>query len=233
VARLATNRDTYLEPEEIAAEALRQFDAGGDVSIRQLASALQVSPAAIYHHFESRDDIVLAALGLVWEEVFAQILTSTTDFVPDDPRQFLIDGALATRRVFGRHYQIARLATMTPKPDPRLSGGLAILGVMFERLGLNGEQAGAALWAFATYTIGSILISASRRYEDDHRDRPAESFSSIESRPADAPVTSVETGESIDHAVFATGHDFDDEERFFLAGLESLFDGLLLRAAAD
>ena len=61
------------------------------------ASALQVSPAAIYHHFESRDDIVLAALGLVWEEVFAEILTSTTDFVPDDPRQFLIDGALATR----------------------------------------------------------------------------------------------------------------------------------------
>ena len=47
------------------------------------------------------------------------------------------------------------------------------------------------------------------------------------------PVTSVETGESIDHAVFATGHDFDDEERLFLVGLESLFDGLLLRAAAD
>ena len=43
---------------------------------------------------------------------------------------------------------------------------------MFERLGLNGEQAGAALWAFATYTIGSILISASRRYEDDHATVP-------------------------------------------------------------
>ena len=233
MARLATNRDTYLEPEEIAAEALRQFDAGGDVSIRQLASALQVSPAAIYHHFESRDDIVLAALGLVWEEVFAQIISRSTDFVPDDPRQFLIEGALATRRVFGRHYQIARLATMTPTPDSRLSGALAILGVTFERLGLSGEQAGAALRAFATYTIGSILMSASRRYEDDHRGRPAESFSSVETRPADAPVTPAETGAAIDHAVFANGHDFDDEERCFLAGLEALFDGFVLAAGRD
>lgn len=230
MARLATNRDTYLEPEEIAAEALRQFDAGGDVSIRKLASALQVSPAAIYHHFESRDDIVVAAVGLVWNEVFAQILSTMTDYVPDDPRQFLIEGALVTRRVFGRHYQIARLSTMTPTPDARLSGGLAILGAMFERLGLRGEQAGAALWAFTTYTFGSILISASRRYEDDQRERPADSFSSIETRPADAPASSTETGAAIDQAVFATGHDFDAEEQYFLAGLDALFDGFLASA---
>lgn len=231
MARLATNRDTYLESDEIAAEALRQFDAGGDVSIRQLASALQVSPAAIYHHFDSRDEIVQAAVGLVWDEIFQEILTSTTSLVPDDPRAFLVEGALVARRAFGRHYQVARFMTVTPTPDPQLAGGLAIIGAMFERLGLRGDAAGAGLFAYATYTLGSIVLSATRRFEDDRRPNAPDDFSSLDARPADAPVSAVETGEALDRAVFATGHDAEVEDRYFLVGLEALLDGLLAAAS--
>ncbi len=234
MARLATNRDTYLESGEIADEALRQFDAGGDVSIRQLASALQVSPAAIYHHFDSRDDIVQAAVGLVWEEIFQEITAETTDALLAAPRELLVEGALVTRRVFARHYQIARFMTVTPSSeDPRLAGGLAIIGAVFERLGLSGDGAGAALFAYATYTLGSIALSASRRLEDDLRSpSPKHDFSSVAARPPDAPSPTPETADAVDRAVIATGHDVETEDRYFRIGLDALLDGLLAAAAS-
>ena len=61
MTRLAEGRSTHLERSEIAAETLRLFDQGSDPSIRQLAKELMVTPSAIYHHFESRNEIVKAA----------------------------------------------------------------------------------------------------------------------------------------------------------------------------
>ena len=72
MTRLAAGRTTHLEPEEIAAETLRLFDEGGDPSIRQLATALNGTPSAIYHHYTSRSEIVQAAVELVWTEVLAE-----------------------------------------------------------------------------------------------------------------------------------------------------------------
>ena len=66
MTRLAAGRTTHLEPEEIARETLRLFDEGSDPSIRQLATALNVTPSAIYHHFDSRAEIVQAAVEMVW-----------------------------------------------------------------------------------------------------------------------------------------------------------------------
>ena len=85
MTRLAHGRTTHLERAEIAAETLRFFDAGDDPSIRQLASALQVTPSAIYHHFASRAEIVQAAVDIVWQEILVDLLARVGDPFETDP----------------------------------------------------------------------------------------------------------------------------------------------------
>jgi AcrR family transcriptional regulator len=227
MARLAIGRDTYLGRAEIAAEALRQFDAGEDLSIRKLAAALGVSPAAIYHHFESRDEIVQAAVGLVWEETIADFLGSGP---PSDPEEFLVGAAVAARRGFAPHYRIASNVSARPSVDTRLAGALAIFGALLERLGLRGDRAGAALFAYSTYTLGAILLSASRRLADEQSGSIDAAFSTADARKPDAPETSPDTTSALDQAVAATGLDDELEERHFVAGLRALIHGLVADA---
>src|SRR5680860_997321 len=85
LTRLAEGRDTHLEPSEIATETLRLFDEGHDPSIRQLAKELNVTPSAIYHHFESRAEIVQAAVEIVWKEILEDLFDKTCDPFSADP----------------------------------------------------------------------------------------------------------------------------------------------------
>jgi len=164
MTRMARGRDTHLAREEIAAEALRQFDEGsGDPSIRQLATALGVAPSAIYHHFASRGEIIAAALDLVWQEITVEVATSFDDPFTADPVEVLVTSGLATRRAFVRHYRIAQYMAAIPQADAIRANTIALTANLFERMGISGENAATPFHAYATYTLGSSLFAATRQ----------------------------------------------------------------------
>jgi AcrR family transcriptional regulator len=162
MTRLARGRDTHLTPEEIAAEALRQFDEGREPSIRGLASALGVAPSAIYHHYDSRAAIVDAVLATVWEEAGEEGLRLVAGEAAPGPVEILVAAALATRRAFGRHHQLAPYLAATQEANERLAANLGLLASAFEGLGLHGGEAGEAFHAYGSYAIGSTLVRAAR-----------------------------------------------------------------------
>jgi AcrR family transcriptional regulator len=161
VTRLARGRKTHLSRDEIAAEALRQFDQDQEPSIRGLATALGVAPSAIYHHFAARSAIVDAALGLVWQEAGEEGLRMV-EGKADDPAEVLIAAAVATRRAFRHHHQIAPYIATTPEANEHLSANLGLLAGALEGLGLSGDEAGRAFHAYGSFAIGSTLVLASR-----------------------------------------------------------------------
>jgi AcrR family transcriptional regulator len=160
MTRLAKRRDTHLTREEIAAAALAEFDRGAEPSIRSLAAALRVTPSAIYHHFDSRAAIVEGAVELVWSEVVAEGSELVPDPLEEDPVEVLVGGAKATRSVWTRHHRLAPYMTATPASSDSLTRALAVFANAFERLGLEGEQAGAAFYTYASYMIGSVLLAS-------------------------------------------------------------------------
>jgi AcrR family transcriptional regulator len=178
VARLAHDRDTHLTPDEIATEALRQFDEGGTPSIRSLAAALKVAPTAIYYHFPSRGAIIDAAVEKVWAEAFQ----NAVDLIPDrraiEPTEVLVFAGLATRRAFMRHGLIVQHLAEIPEIGERMVNNLSLLSDAFERVGLAGEAAAEAFHTYASYVIGSTLfvtirgISGAPKIQEPAPDEP-------------------------------------------------------------
>jgi AcrR family transcriptional regulator len=166
--RIAKGRDRALSREEIAAETLRQFDTGAEApSIRALAAALGVAPSAIYHHYESQAAIVQAATELVWEEVANDFLTATPDPLEADPVEVLVAAGVVTRRTFGHHHRIAPFLAASPEPNDFMTEALSLIGIVFERLGLEREDAAVSFYAYASFVIGTVLFSATRRIADE------------------------------------------------------------------
>lgn len=162
MTRLAEGRSTHLDRSEIAQETLRLFDEGGDPSIRQLAKVLGVTPSAIYHHYDSRAQIVQAAAEIVFVEILAEVYEEVGDPFEADPMDFLMATAFATRRAFCEHYAIAPYMAATPQPDEISAGTLSIMANVFERLGVTGERAAEAFHAYGSYTFGNSLFAANR-----------------------------------------------------------------------
>lgn len=156
--RLAHDRDTHLTPDEIATEALRQFDKGGAPSIRSLAAALKVAPTAIYYHYPSRGAIIDAAVEKVWTEAFHIGVELVPDLRAAAPDEVLVAAGLATRRAFVRHGLLAQHLAEIPEVGQRMVSNLSLLAGAFERLGLHGEDAAAAFHTYASYVIGSTLF---------------------------------------------------------------------------
>lgn len=235
MARMAAGRTTQLSAPEIAAELLRLFDeSGGEPSIRALATSLHVSPRAIYHYYETREQLVRAALDLVWEEVVADIVQTIADPIQDlgDPLDFFVLAGVATRRAFRRHRRLAMNLGMPSDPSERLSGGLAIIGSAFEQLGLTGEQAGLAMYTYLTYVLGSIMLDASRwsiqRADDERAATLLDGGAARALVPEDAPPVSDETFRAIDQIVSGGGRDADEDEAMFADGLRNLLRGFLV-----
>lgn len=163
MARLAKDRDTHLTREEIATEALRQFDAGESPSIRGLAAALKVAPAAVYHHFPSIAAIFDAAVDLVWDEALAAGEAALlADPTVAEPHEFLVVAGLVTRRAFLAHPVAATHLASTADSSRRLSDNLGLLVGTFALLGLSGDQADLAFHSYVSFTIGSLLLVTAR-----------------------------------------------------------------------
>ena len=163
MARLAAKRDTHLTREEIAAEVLRQFDEGPrEPSIRSLAAALHVTPTAIYHHFPSQAAIYQAAVELIRLESVDRLLEQTPRPLEDDPLDVLVAAALGIRRAFLAHHRAARYMAATPPADELNARSLAVIANLFERLGIEGEDAAVAFHAYASFMFGAVLFAAER-----------------------------------------------------------------------
>ena len=213
MARIAKGRDRVLTREEIAAETLRQFDTGAEPpSIRALAAALGVAPSAIYHHFESQAAIVQAATELVWEEATRDFLAAFPDPYSEDPAEVLVAAGITTRRAFGRHYRIAPFIAASAETTGFMTEVLGMLAVVFERLGLQGEDASVSFHTYASFTIGAVLFAATRRVANEKLGI------------AGKRRQQRSTGSPLDDAIDIPATDPARDEELFAAGLRRLIE---------
>jgi AcrR family transcriptional regulator len=230
VTRLAANRDTPLTAEEIAAEALRQFDERPtDPSIRSLAGSLNVAPAAIYHHFPSRAAIFQAAVELVWREATVEFLALVPEPLEADPADVLVMVGIATRRAWLAHPRVAPYMAATPEANEFTDNSLELMGAVFERLGLQGEHAAAAFHSYATYMLGGILFAAARKAANEQLARPPAHGASgrrFHSQPGPEmeQVASRETRLSLDRVMELSSLDPHGDEELFGQGLRRLIE---------
>ena len=212
--RLAHDRDTHLTPEEIATEALRQFDAGGTPSIRSLAAALKVAPTAIYYHYPSRAAIIEAAVELVWAEAFQYAVELIPDPRRTDPEEVLVLAGLATRRAFSRHGLIVQHLADIPEVGERMVNNLSLLAEAFERAGLEGEAAAEAFHTYASYVIGSTLFVTIRAISGPPK---------VQDPPPDEPGAT--TRAALQRMMVLSATDPQRDEELFLRGLRQFVDG--------
>ena len=152
MTRLAENRETHLSPAEIAAEALRQFDEEpSEPTIRSLATALRVAPSAIYHHYPSRSAIVQSAVELAWAEATRRLLEEIPRPLEGDPEDVLVATGVATRRTWLAHNRLAAYMAASPESNEFTARALGLMGSMFERLGLDGDDAAAGFYTYSSF----------------------------------------------------------------------------------
>ena len=228
MTRLAAGRTTHLEPEEIAAETLRLFDAGGDPSIRQLAAVLNVTPSAIYHHFDSRAEIVQAAVELVWTEILAMTAEQVGNPFEADPAETLIAAGVFARRAFVKHRRITPFMTAIPRSDELSAGGMAMFANLFERLGVSGPDAGDAFHHYASYCFGSALYAANRLNAGQELGKVHPDHEDLEEFRREAGVdqtSSKETRAALDAILDLSDVDPERDEELFVYGLRRILDG--------
>jgi AcrR family transcriptional regulator len=231
MTRLAADRDTHLTRAEIAAEALRQFDARErEPSIRSLASALRVTPTAIYHHFPSQAAIYQAAVELVWSEASAEVLRLVPRPQDADAADMLVAIGLATRRAWLAHYRVARHMAATPEANEFTTNALGLMATIFERLGLDGEEAAAGFHSYASFMLGAVLFAATRSSANEHLARRATNggpkrFHTSHAKAASrrsSNRTRISIDEVMDLSVVDPAHD----EELFERGLRQLVESL-------
>lgn len=234
MTRLAQGRTTHLERSEIATETLRLFDQGSDPSIRQLARELAVTPSAIYHHFESRAEIVQAAVELVWQEILTNIISTVGDPFTAEPIEVLVTAGVETRRGFARHCSIAPYMAATPESDELTAGTLAIMASVFERYGLEGEAAAEAFHAYACFVFGTALFNANRLAANEElrmAEVEVERLERFRKRTGmnvgGSGESGTETRVAIDSVVDLSIIDPDRDERLFSMGLRRLMASMV------
>lgn len=229
MTRLAAKRDTHLTPAEIAAEALRQFDAGGDEpSIRSLASALKVAPSAIYHHYASRGDIVHAAVALVWDQATTELLALVPMPFDAEPAEVLVASGVATRRAWLAHYRLAPYMAATPESNEFVTNALGLLANVLERMGLKGDRAAAALHTYSSFMIGAVLFAAARCAANEQLEANGNGPSRKDFKPRSSSVADSTEGtrESIAAVMEISISDPERDEKLFAEGLERLVASL-------
>ena len=231
--RLAADRSTHLTPEEIAAEALRQFDAGpAEPTLRSLAAALHVAPAAIYHHYPSQAAIFQKACEMVWNEASVETLLIEPHPFSADPVDVLVAIGLGTRRAWMRHCRLSPYMTGNPEANEFTRNALGLLASIFEGMGLSPEETGAAFHAYATFMIGAVLFAAGNRSVNERvvaegggrtrafRTEPTERAGTHSSAP---------TREELDHMMELAIVDPERDEELYVNGLRRLIESLAPR----
>jgi AcrR family transcriptional regulator len=228
MARLPKGRQTNLTPEAIVDEALRQFDEGtGEPTIRSLAAGLGAGPSAIYHHFPSRAAIVQRAVERVWGEAMANLLELVPKPLEADPREVLVACSLASRRAWLAHFRLCPYLAASPEGDDFTREALGTMAALFEALGLEGDDAAAAFYAYGTFMLGSILFAATRLITNEQlAERGEKGPVRTQHRPAMARRSGEATRRALDHVMGVSVTDPSGDEDLFVAAIRGLVDGL-------
>lgn len=223
MTRLPKDRETHLSAREIATEALRQFDQSpAEPSIRSLADALTVAPSAIYHHYPSRAAIVQAAVEQVWWEATTGLLELTPEPFEADPTEVLVNTGLASRRAWMRHYRLAPYLAASPEVNDFTRDALGLMSGVFEKLGLDGEEAAAAFHVYAAFMIGAVLFTASRKAANEQLVAAGDTNFRTPHTTVAKRHSSEQTRAAIDTKMSLAILDPDADEELFAEGLRRL-----------
>lgn len=227
--RLAADRTTHLTPKEIVAEALRQFDEGPDEpSIRSLAAALRVAPAAIYHHFPSQAVIWQRAVEKVWREASREVVALEPHPFSADPVDVLVAVGLATRRTWMRHHRLSRYLAANPEGDPTFSTTLGLMASLFEGMGMSREEAGKAFHSYATFMVGAVLFAAANKTANEQLASAQLRSGRFHIEPSErvASHSSEETRAEIEEMMELAIQDPQRDEDLYVEGLRKLIESL-------
>ncbi len=138
-----------LTPEQIVDESLRLLDEGGvaGLSLPKLGRALGANPTAVYRHFPSKDDLVLAIADRLIEEAMTGL----------DPSECwvdtLVDLAHRIRRTYHGHAAAATLsAARTTRRPAEMRAVDVIVGAVLQA-GFKGAAAAVVYRAYADFVL--------------------------------------------------------------------------------
>ena len=204
--RQALSQDSILE----AALVISQREGVEALSIRKLAAALGVTPMAVYHHFRSKQEILIGVIDRVVGEAAV-----TEHGVPRSRWQDWL------RASFGAmHRALVEQPGVIPLLTDSLRAGPCALSVLDEVLGtlreagLGRAEAVRGFQVLISYTVGAASLQAAARAADRER----------ASRGAATPG---EASADLSHLADVTDVLMDPTARDpFAAGLEVVLAGL-------
>ena len=138
-----------LTPDQIVDESLRLLDEGGvaGLSLPKLGRALGSNPTAVYRHFPSKDDLVLAIADRLIEDAMTGL----------DPSECwvdtLVDIAQRMRRTYRAHAAAATLsAPRTTRRPAEMRAVDVIVGAVLQA-GFKGAAAAVVYRAYADFVL--------------------------------------------------------------------------------
>jgi AcrR family transcriptional regulator len=146
----------------IAEAALELIDADGldRLTMRRLAKQLGVEGGSLYHHIDSRDDLLDEVTAIINEEI------EPVQLAPDAPWQAnLAKAAREYRRAFARHPEVLGVIMRRPV---RTRSALATYDRLFTILlgaGWDGAEASAIMAALDYLVLGSGLLRFTAGFE--------------------------------------------------------------------
>jgi AcrR family transcriptional regulator len=205
-----------LTREEILARALLLLDQTGieGFSIRRLAEALDVTPMALYHYFESYDDLLRGLVSVVLDEVEIPVRGDT------GWRAAICKLLVSLRKQLLEHPHVLGLLASVEYWGPTLIRVAdQLLGLLAEA-GFSKKAAARAHRALIRHTFGSLLLTAS-----DPRPDHATRIEQVRDHLRHMPTADVERIELMLPLLLPIDVDLDREFAFsldrLLAGLEA------------
>jgi AcrR family transcriptional regulator len=138
-----------LTPERIVEESLRLLDTGGvaGFSMPKLGRALGADPTAVYRHFASKDDLVLAIADRLIEEANRGLMPNECWV------ETLIDATRRLRRTYRAHPAAASLSSFRTTQRP---AEIRIVDVLLDavfRAGFEGFEAAVVYRSVADFAL--------------------------------------------------------------------------------
>jgi AcrR family transcriptional regulator len=140
-----------LDRDRIADAALKLTDRRGDFTILDLARALKVTPAALYHHVDGRDGIV----ALLRQKMARTVDASGFAQLPWD--QALRRWAVSYRDTFAAHPGIIGMLAAEPVADPAVHAQYERAVTALQDAGFPLNEVLAVITAVESFVLGSAL----------------------------------------------------------------------------
>jgi AcrR family transcriptional regulator len=148
---------TYDEIVEVSRRLLRD---GDDVSIRAVATAMGLTPPALYRYVDSHAELLALVAQSVFEDVVASMGVARDAQAPDDPAAQIVAAATAFRHWAMTHRQEFQLVFASATPADAGAGVGAVVGAPTRSTPEGSTNTWAALHGCAPVQSGADLFAA-------------------------------------------------------------------------